>query len=161
MRKICFALLSVIVLASCGMNQKQAVEYNNNLVMIQKDLAMKVNQTEQQIATSTDSTGPAAALTDALNYLETAQKKLADLKFSGDDFGMKAALADAFAFMKKTYSEDYKKILSLRFSQDPQASTKIAEAVKTIQQEGLALDKKFLQAQQQFAKKHNILLQQQ
>ncbi|MBZ4190222.1 LIC11966 family surface protein [Niabella beijingensis] len=158
MRKICFAFLSVIVLASCGGGQKQAVEYNNGLVMIQRELAMKINQTEQQVATSTDSSSAVAALTDAVNYLGTEQKKLDDLKFSGDDFGMKAALSKAFAFMKKTYSDDYRKILSLRFSQDPAAAQKIAEAAKTIQQEGVGLDKKFLEAQQQFAKKHNIML---
>lgn len=126
--------------------------------MIQKELGMTITQTEQQIAAATDSSSSAAALTEALSSIETEQKKLDALQFSGDDFGMKAALSKAFAFMKKTYSNDYHKILSLKFSQDPDAGQKIAGAAKGIQQEGIALDKKFLNAQQQFAKKHNIML---
>ncbi|SDD14180.1 LIC11966 family surface protein [Niabella drilacis] len=161
MRKIALILLSMTLFASCNTNQKQAVEYNNNLVMVQKELAAKINQTEQQIAAAADSSSSGAALTAALQAIEAEQKKLDALQFNGDDFGMKAALSKAFAFMKRTYSGDYHKILSLKFGQDPEAGQKIAEAVKAIQQEGVALDRKFLDAQQQFAKKHNIRLLQQ
>ncbi|MBO9619445.1 MAG: hypothetical protein J7539_10460 [Niabella sp.] len=166
MKKITLIVLSAISLASCGLNQKKAVDYNNGLVKIQQEAALAVVNAENQIGaaiTAKDSAKAIQLMDDAAAKVDGYQKQIDSLKFDGDDFGMKAALNETIAFMKNFYGVTYKKWLGIQFSPDPTpADQQTAQALLTESQKGGGdLDKKFLQAQQQFAKSHNIKLIQQ
>ncbi|MCF3109702.1 hypothetical protein LL912_13055 [Niabella sp. CC-SYL272] len=161
MRKFYLILMSAIVLISCGGNQKQAVEYNNQLVKIQQEVAAEA-QKFGQLTQTADSAQAYHTLADLSTYVNDEAKKAEALQFDGDDFGMKASLLDGFRFFKKVLGEDFKKILGLRFSTAPPADAQqqMQLIVTNIQKEGQDIDKKFLDAQQQFAKKYKIQLRQ-
>ncbi len=154
--------MSTIVLASCGGNQQQAVEYNNRLITIQKEVGAEAQKFGQLTQTS-DSAQAYHTLADLTTYVNDETKKAEAVQFSGDDFGMKASLLDGFRFFKKVLNEDFKKILELRFAKTPSADAQqqMQQIVGNIQKEGQDIDKKFIDAQQQFAKKYKIQLRQQ
>ncbi len=149
-----------LVLASCGNNQKQAVVYNNNLVKIQQEVAAETPKFNQLLQAA-DSAEAYKLLADLSTYIGDEQKKAAVLQFDGDDFGMKAALLEGFDFFRKVLAEDFKKLLGLRFARPAPADARqqVQQIVHTIQQQGAMVDKKFVRAQKQFAKKYNITLQ--
>ncbi|MCD2426123.1 hypothetical protein LQ567_25285 [Niabella pedocola] len=161
MRKFFFFLMSTLVFISCGSNQQQAVEYNNQLVKIQQEVAQEAQKFGQLTQTS-DSAQAYRTLADLTTYVNDETNKATAVQFKGDDFGMKAALLDGFRFFKKVLNEDFKKLLELRFTHTPpaDATQQLQQILTNIQKEGQDIDKKFIDAQQQFAKKYKIQLRQ-
>lgn len=161
MRRFFFFLMSTLVLISCGSNQQQAIEYNNRLISIQKEVATEAQKFGQLTQTS-DSAQAYQTLADLTAYVNDETKKAAAVQFDGDDFGMKASLLDGFRFFKKVLGDDFKKVLELRFAHNPpaDASQQLQQILSNIQKEGQDIDKKFIDAQQQFAKKYKIQLRQ-
>lgn len=161
MRRFFFFLMSTLFFISCGSNQQQAIEYNNRLVKIQQEVSKEAQKFGQLTQTS-DSAQAYRTLADLSAYVNDETKKAETVQFDGEDFGMKASLLDGFRFFKKVLSEDFKKILELRFTHTPpaDASQQLQQIVTNIQKEGQDIDKKFVDAQQQFAKKYKIQLRQ-
>ncbi|ANH82596.1 hypothetical protein A8C56_17890 [Niabella ginsenosidivorans] len=151
------------MLGSCGLNQKKAVDYNNSLVKIQQEAGLTIVNAENQINTAItggDSAKAGRLMRETANFVRNAQKKLDSVKYEGEDFGMKAALAETLAFMNQVYAKDYQQWLRLQFAANPNpADLQKAQALMAGDHEkGTDLDKKFLSAQEQFAKNHNIRL---
>lgn len=152
-------LVCTVVQASCGNNQKQAVAYNNNLIKIQQEVGAEAQKFGQLVQT-TDSAQAYQLVADLSAYIKEEERKAAALQFSGEDFGMKAALLSEFRFFDNALGNEFKKILALRFAAAPPADARqqMQQIVNNIQKEGRDIDRNFTNAQRKFAKKYNILL---
>lgn len=163
MKRTMLIVLCAITLGSCGLNQKKAIDYNNGLVKIQQETGLNIVNAENQIGAaiaSRDSAKAGQLMRSAATFVGTTQKRLDSLNFNGDDFGMKAALEETLTFMNQFYTKDYQQWLSIQFAANPDpAELQKAQALLMGDSEkGKNLDAKFSEAQEKFAKSHNIKL---
>lgn len=167
-RKIFFSALLIIAgLAACkkpvkgrnGVAYKNAVEYNDYIVNRQTTLMKKVLEFGKAAETSPDSANQLLDL-----YVTQTNGMITELKGMppfNNDSTLRDAAIKSFTFYKRVFSDDYKRILSIRENADfsiTDAETKMNAIVEKLSEEEDEYDKAFHNAQKNFALKNNMEL---
>lgn len=153
--------LAFLLLQSCNLNKTtSAVEYNDKII--------------------TEQTKVIQLTLDMINYIETDLAKCEELRleivkqceksigiiekmepFDGDS-QLKNAALDLFKFYKQTYSVEYKKLIEILNKGEEitqEDITEITDISTDIEKKEVDLEDKFEVAQNAFAKKYNIQIQ--
>lgn len=143
-----------------GVVYKSAVQYNDYIVNRQTTLVKRVLEFGKIAGTDLDS---------ASRYLGTVEKEAAVMleELKGmppykKDSALRDAAIRSFTFYKRVLADDYRRIIETgtRPGITPEESEKeINGIVENLSEEEDKLDKVFQQAQRDFARKHNMRLQ--
>lgn len=161
MKKIALIFLCSLSLASCSfMETKKATEYNNAIVEEQNKIITKVLGLNNSIGT-VDSAAAQQKRVELVAAVDACIAKLDKLEYSGDDKGIKANFRKLLDFYKATFSNEYTQIIAISFDKNATEAdaAKIQSLTDNIVKEESVLDNKFQTAQQEFAKAHNMQIQ--
>ena len=141
-----------------GVSYKNAVEYNDYIVLRQTDLMRKVVEFGETAQTDIDS---AASLLSS--YSRDTEKMIDEIRgmpaFKGDT-ALRNAAVNSFSFYKRVFEEDYMDIINIRRKGDLTQDDvdEMERIVKKIEREEKVLDDAFQAAQKSFAKENNMRL---
>ena len=104
---------------------------------------------------------PAVAFDQLEVIIETAksaQDNLKNLKAIPNEFGLKQAASELFAFYAVTMDTDYRKVIDQLYADEPDMVF-MQEVLVKIQTAEAVVDKNFQEKQEKFAQYHNIQLE--
>ncbi|RQO31255.1 hypothetical protein DBR32_04610 [Taibaiella sp. KBW10] len=161
MRKIVLILLCSVSFASCSfLETRNATEFNNAIVTEQNAIITQVIGLNNAI-TTLDSAGAQQKRVQLIASVDACLAKVDKLEYKGDDKGLKANFIKLLNFYKATFSNEYTQIIAISFDKNATATdaTKIQNMTNNIVKEEEVLDNKFQAAQQEFAKAHNMQIE--
>jgi hypothetical protein len=153
MKKLALFILgaSTLFLVSCG--QKDAVNFNDKLVNLQKDLLKTVNTIKDS---KTDSTSGNELLKKMQAAIKTKVAELSAVKAPSDGEAFKQAMMDDFNGIDKSYD------LLVKISDPattPEEKTELMSQFSVWETKIGTLDENVISEQKKFASKHNIKLE--
>jgi len=146
--KLFIAGAVLLTLISCG--SKQALDFNNKMVTIQKDLLADVN------AMKGDTSNPVAVLKKMQGKIKERMGELSAIKAPSDGGDFKSAMMDDFEAVNNSY-DVLIKIANPDISETEKAE--LTSQISTWQSKIEVLDEKVITEQKKFASAHNIKLQ--
>jgi hypothetical protein len=157
-------LLFVIALSSAVSAQTftNAVDYNDHIVGLQNEIGLKMIAFNEQVSSeyaNTESVMP--YYDDLLKTTQDVIKKLEKVKPFEKNVELKNAAMDLFRYYETTISVDYKEMIQLIFGGelDEAAMTRVQELLVKVTEAEAVVDTKFKSAQEAYAKKYNIDLE--
>jgi protein involved in sex pheromone biosynthesis len=152
-----FTLVSVLLLAGCG--KQKALDFNNKMVMHQKDVLEKItafNKKMQAAVASSDfkSLEPdRKALEDLMNQKAEEVKKTPNVAGSEN---FKQIVEDNFIYFRDIFKNDYKQLTA---ATSPQQAQEVIQGIIKKADEFNERDQKLNQAQKDFAAKVGIKIE--
>lgn len=167
MKTTCLSLLLAIIIYSCtqsvakgrdGVELKTAMEYNDYIVDRQFEVLTFFDKLSAASAVSVDS----ASLVIGECEKKTAEfvkdiQQMSD--FKGDTIFRNKSV-EAFRFYNRLFKEDYRQLLELNNKEDASLEdyTKVEEIEASLARDAAEYDKRFLNAQADFAEKFKLRL---
>ena len=167
MRRLLLPLIILLFAAACsqpvkgknGVTFKSAVQYNDFIVSRQTTLIKNVLDFSKAAETNMDT-----AESKLRDYVKQAEKMIEEIKgmpaYKGDS-ALRDAAISSFTFYKKVFEKDYMDILQIKKKGVDITEEDIERAnsiVAKISEEEEGFDKRFHEAQKNYAQKHNMKL---
>lgn len=155
-------LLLLLPLGSFAQKITEPVDYNDKIVGYQNNIGYKMVAMNDYIATDDSNQERAHAL--RLELLQTTKESIAGVQkmtsFQGNDELRKSAI-ELFKFYERVIQTEYKEMIDILYSEDLSEDDVVTleEMVNRITIEEGSYDDKFQQAQEAFAAKHNLELE--
>ena len=167
-KRLLFPLFILMVLAACnsavkgknGVTYKSAVQYNDYIVTRQTALIKNVLEFSKVAQTDLDS-----AESKLRGYAREADKMIEEIKgmppYKGDT-ALRNAAVNSFSFYKRVFEKDYMDILRIKKKGaeniTPEDMEEANAIVEKISKEEEGFDKRFHEAQKNYADKNNMKL---
>ncbi len=156
------ALLLLLPLSGVAQKITEPVEYNDKIVGFQNDIGYKMLAMNDYIGGDDSNKQEAHAL--RLELLQVTKESIAGIQkmtaFEGNDDLRKSAL-ELFRFYQRVVENEYKEMIDILYSEDLSEDDIVAleEIVNRVTVEEGTYDDNFQTAQEAFAKKHNLELE--
>lgn len=160
------SIMLLFVLATTGAVSAQtftnAVDYNDHIVGLQNEIGYKMIAFNEEVSSENASAASVKPFyDDLLTTTKNVIVKLEKVKPFEKNVELKSSAMDLFKFYETTISEDYKEMIELIFGDelDEAAMTRVQELLVKVTEAEAAVDAKFKNAQEAYAKKYNIDLE--
>ena len=160
------SIMLLFVIAVSGAVSAQtftnAVDYNDHIVGLQNEIGYKMIAFNEEVSSEYASTESVQPFYDDL--LKTTREvigKLEKVKPFEKNVDLKNAAMELFRYYETTISVDYKEMIELTFGSelDEAAMTRVQELLVKVTEAEAVVDAKFKNAQEAYAKKYNIDLE--
>lgn len=161
LRSLLLLFTFVLLSNSKAQNFSTPVEYNDYIVNSQNELVNLLLVFNDEVSADGATEDSLLALADQMTLkAESLVSRVQAMSDYEGNWDLRNSAIELFQFYVRTFSNEYREMIKLIFVEelDEATLTKLNEILETVTNSEAYYDNKFAEAQQAFAKKHNIEL---